>query len=406
MERNPMNFLFNMEKEIAKRRFKFAIKCLHEIIKIDPRENIVFSPYNFYEALFFIYIIATSNIKRYLERALDLSDFQNNTLIRYRFVKTISSDTVISYGNDDESILCCFREDLQSCFALLHPMFRKVPNLHYLKTHHEKIIYFNAALKLSNMRYCRHFVELEEKRDMDFLLINVLRLDVQKLQISTASQSDAPKIPIPNRNPKCKNFLCHELSMLVNEYPYQNGVSLFTLFPISLIYDDSSFRIQINETGLCDLIKRLSTDDGICKLRNLLDNDYMTSENTINFMVSPVFKVEKNLNIYDLLQVLDIEQLLLPDAIDFKYSYKDYKFEYSMRLGNIEHRTNVTVTEENIRAGSFNIICTGQSFPKKEVIEEMNYNYPFVWLIYEKEYRGILFIGANFAERAPFYTIV
>lgn len=184
--------------------------------------------------------------------------------------------------------------------------------------------------------------------------------------------------------------------MFIIEYLCENGVSLFILLPVSLIYGDGSFKMDVNRTGLCDLIKRLLTDDGINKLRDLLDNGTIL-ESPINFPFRPIFKVEKNLNIWDLLHVLDIEQLLLADAIDFKYSYKDYNFEYSMNLNNVIHRTNVTVNKENILASSYNIICTGKtdesSLKKDKEIEELNYNYPFVWLIYEKQYRGILFVG-------------
>lgn len=364
MEQNPMYFLYNMEKAMMKRRFKFAIKCLHELMQIEPNENIVFGSYNFYEGLFFIYLLVTGEIEKNLKYVLDLSDSNKNDLLRYRFVKTNSSDYATSYN--DEST-CWFREDLHSCFAPLFPLFNKF----------------------------RHFVKLDvNTEDIEFILINVLRLDVKKLQI-TASKSDASKVSIPDIQ-KRKSFLCRELNMFIIEYLCENGVSLFILLPVSLIYGDGSFKMDVNRTGLCDLIKRLLTDDGINKLRDLLDNGTIL-ESPINFPFRPIFKVEKNLNIWDLLHVLDIEQLLLADAIDFKYSYKDYNFEYSMNLNNVIHRTNVTVNKENILASSYNIICTGKtdesSLKKDKEIEELNYNYPFVWLIYEKQYRGILFVG-------------
>lgn len=80
-------FIFWSEKAMMKRRFKFAIKCLHELMQIEPNENIVFGSYNFYEGLFFIYLLVTGEIEKNLKYVLDLSDSNKNDLLRYRFVK-------------------------------------------------------------------------------------------------------------------------------------------------------------------------------------------------------------------------------------------------------------------------------------------------------------------------------
>ncbi|KMQ84242.1 antithrombin-iii-like isoform 1 protein [Lasius niger] len=185
--------------------------------------------------------------------------------------------------------------------------------------------------------------------------------------------------------------------MHVIEYPYTNeNRSLFVFIPGSISLDDYSGRSSpIGDDEIFNLIERFSTEEGICTLRNLLDSDIPPSEDC--FFKGPTFEVERNLPIYGLLLYLGVEELLKTDAINLDSFFVD---DDSVHLGNVMYRTHVKVTEEDTVAGSVNVIYPVQEdqlvsdSPYK--INSKYYNIPFVWLIYDKQRRNVLFAGSYY----------
>ncbi|KMQ83470.1 antithrombin-iii-like isoform 2 protein [Lasius niger] len=185
--------------------------------------------------------------------------------------------------------------------------------------------------------------------------------------------------------------------MHVIEFPYTNeNKSLFVFIPGSLSLDDyKSRRFPIDDDLICDLIERLSTEEGICTLRNLLDSDIPPSEDCF-LKESLTFEVERNLPMRELLQLLYIEQLLKPDAINLDSFFVD---DDSVHLGNVVHRTHIKVTEEDTVAGAVNMIRTGQEDclvrDSLYEIRVLGFTFPFIWLIYDKQRRNVLFAGSS-----------
>ncbi|KMQ83043.1 antithrombin-iii-like protein [Lasius niger] len=164
--------------------------------------------------------------------------------------------------------------------------------------------------------------------------------------------------------------------MHVSEFPHKNeNTLLFVLLLASVISGDWMIRMNKSVDDICVLIKRLSTKEGICKLRNLLDSD-TTSEDVTDFSIRPNFELEKNLSIRELLRALDAEELLMLDVIDLDSFF--VKNKESVHLGYAVHRTHVKVTEEDTIAGSVTVVYTGQErcSSAKQVV--VNHDYPFV----------------------------
>ncbi|KMQ85396.1 antithrombin-iii-like isoform 2 protein [Lasius niger] len=134
--------------------------------------------------------------------------------------------------------------------------------------------------------------------------------------------------------------------MHVMEFPYTNeNRSLLVFLPGSIILSDSMFRKCFKaDDVICDLIERLLTEEGICKLRNLLDSD-TPSENVIDFSTGPIFELERNMPMRELLRDLGIEELLKPDAINLDSFFVD---DDSAHLGNVVHRICVKVTKRTL----------------------------------------------------------
>ncbi|KMQ83602.1 antithrombin-iii-like protein [Lasius niger] len=183
--------------------------------------------------------------------------------------------------------------------------------------------------------------------------------------------------------------------MLVGEFLYTNEkISLFMFIPGSLIPGAKIRSFPIVNDAICHLNERLSTEEGICTLRNLLDSD-TPSKDVSEFSKGPIFDLEMDMPMRALLRDLGIEELLEPDAINLDSLFVD---DDSVHLGNAVHRTHVKVTEENIVAGAVNVIYTGQEnyhVPSSDSNQiSQNCDFPFVWLIYDKQRRHVLFAGA------------
>lgn len=188
----------------------------------------------------------------------------------------------------------------------------------------------------------------------------------------------------------------------MNEHYYQKReISLFVFRPASLISGKCRIsKYKDSRTNI--LIEHLLTSKGFSELHKVLDRSEPLSEEVRTpFTLLPPFEVEKNLKIRELLQALGAE-LLMP----FKINLDPFIVEenqFSVCIGDVIHRSQVKVTQKDISASATTLIYDGPKSSPSTEIENENYNHPFVWLIYDKERREILFIGAfnKFANTAP-----
>lgn len=63
--------------------FKFALTSLHKYMRMNPKNDIVFSPYNLYQGLFSVYLICTGYIKDNLKEVLYLNEESKDDLMTY-----------------------------------------------------------------------------------------------------------------------------------------------------------------------------------------------------------------------------------------------------------------------------------------------------------------------------------
>ncbi|KMQ82387.1 antithrombin-iii-like protein [Lasius niger] len=191
--------------------------------------------------------------------------------------------------------------------------------------------------------------------------------------------------------------------MCVSEFPYENeNRSLFVFLPTILRrpVDFSERRFAAN--GVFDLIERLSTEEAMCTLRNLLDSD--TPENADDScVIEPYFNLEIDIPMLPFFDALGLEELLKPDAINLDSFFVN---DDSVHLGNAMHRIRVKVTETYTTAGAVNVIYSGQGIPGLGKRVYCGYDHPFVWLIYDKTRRNVLFAGVsnNFDYMSPSAT--
>lgn len=144
---------------------------------------------------------------------------------------------------------------------------------------------------------------------------------------------------------------------------------------------------------LTKLLKRISAEGEIRKLHHILDNN-VTTEDSFNFVIWPSFEMEKELPIYELLQALGAGELLTNGEINMGDFFAGNE-DRNLHLGGAVHRVNIKVTQQETRAGAVTSIYTGKRDfrPSNQIVCESSK--PYVWLIYDKLHRNVLFAGTH-----------
>lgn len=175
--------------------------------------------------------------------------------------------------------------------------------------------------------------------------------------------------------------------MYILELPYKgNDVSMFVLLPpfstARALSQDSE-----PQDGIRQLVERLATEKGSRELRQLLDDGMPPREVEVDL---PRFEIERELQLNQLLYALGAGELLSPGAADLRGFVADG--EPSLHLGDAIHRARIEVTEEGTTAAAATAIFTFRSSrPTEPAIFKANH--PFVYLIYDKHGRTVLFTG-------------
>lgn len=162
---------------------------------------------------------------------------------------------------------------------------------------------------------------------------------------------------------------------------------MFILLPpfVTKISNDSTQNGE--RDSIYHLIERLSTEAGYTEIRDLLTSDSLPQPVEI---ILPRFEVEKELQITTLLDAIGAGELVIPDVANLKGFVEDG--EESVHLGAAVHRARIEVTEEGTTAAAATALYTFRS-GRPLVPTVFNANHPFVYFIYEKAKRTILFAG-------------
>ncbi|XP_029164083.1 uncharacterized protein LOC114935398 isoform X2 [Nylanderia fulva] len=227
----------------------------------------------------------------------------------------------------------------------------------------------NKTIQSQTKNYIRNPIKLSVLGYVEIVLMTILRFNRQFQKLTP--QPDTQSTSTESDEWECKSFFYKELSTFVGEFPYdKSNVSLFILLPALVIPNTKYFKLSDKNSSLNNLIKRLSTNEGICELRKLLDNDIGKDEskNYKDFQSWPIFELEKNVKIQELLQALGLEQLLKSNAIDLYklFTRDDQKVQY----GNVVHRVHVKVTEKNTVAGAMTLLTGHRSLPNLQMMKQ------------------------------------
>lgn len=172
------------------------------------------------------------------------------------------------------------------------------------------------------------------------------------------------------------------------ELPYEGNISMFILLPPFVFAKSIADSEQNGERdSVRQLVERISTQSGSAELRALLNMGIPPEQVEV---ILPRFEVEKELEITTLLHAIGAGELVTPNAADLRGFIEDD--EKPLHLGDAVHRARIEVTEEGTTAAAATALYTWRSGrPLQPAV--FNANHPFLYFIYEKPTRNILFSG-------------
>ncbi|XP_029157884.1 serine protease inhibitor 88Ea-like [Nylanderia fulva] len=374
---------------ISEAMFMFAVTSLHKYASIKPKEDFVFSPYNIYHGLYSAYMISSGEMEQRLRDILYLPNVSKYELLKIINFDKYPAHRPVRYKNATSYMpyhyviqnQCIFLnkklcKDLKTLRRLYNAGFRSKRNNNIQDTNRE----FNESLQPLLKNFLRKLMNLKVKtEDMDIFLANVFHFHGRNLIVSQSTSSYL----------NFKTFSSDELQMDVKELIIkEHFTSLYMLIPSSTT-TNNTVKTDMS-TGLSSLIERLSTSEGMRILRKLLSCKNEQKDKLPSVPTRLIFEIEKNLDMQVLLRELGVEQLLTPDAIPLDNTFaEDNQF---VHFGNAVHRARVKVTQENVKAVAVTVI-SGQEPCSNDIITDVNTDYPFLWLIYDKMNADILYIG-------------
>ncbi|XP_029164078.1 serine protease inhibitor 88Ea-like [Nylanderia fulva] len=372
---------------ISKAIFQFALTSLHKYATIKPKEDFVFSPYNIYQGLYSAYMISSGEMEQRLRDILYLPNVSKYELLKIIIFnkypgKRPARYKVSTFYMPYHYVIqnqCIFlnkklRGDIETMRLLYNAGFRSKSNNNIQDTNRE----LNESLQPLLENFFRKLVNLKVKtEDMDIFLANVFHFHGRNLIVSQSSSFHL----------NFKTFSSDELQVDVKELIIkEHFTSLYILKPTSTS-TNNTIKTDMS-TGLSSLIERLSTSEGMDILQKLLS--CAETDKSLSFDIPPIFEIEKYLDMRALLRELNVEQLLTPDAIPLDHIFVED--DQSAHFGNAVHRARVKVTQEDVKASAVTVI-SGQESCSNDIITDVNTNYPFLWLIYDKMNADILYIG-------------
>ncbi|KMQ90614.1 antithrombin-iii-like isoform 2 protein [Lasius niger] len=388
-------------------RFDFALDSLKKAALIESKDNLFFSPHSIHQALSLAYFGARGTTEGSLKRALRIPDQLSKIDVQrfYAFEKSLNQMRSQINGSADYEYRVANRFWITNSRKLRECMLDFFDDQLQVTDFRTNPAEVRSRINdwVSNMTK-GHIRELlppsSIAEDTDLVLANAVyfkglwaqRFDPKnsKRDIFYASGAQNSFITFMRQKGNFNHVVSEELGAYILELPYKGDeISMFVLLPPfstarTLLQDSSANESQ---DGIRQLVERLATEKGSRELRQLLDDGMPAREVEVSL---PRFELERELQLNQLLHALGAGELLVPGAADLRGFVADG--EPSLHLGDAVHRARIEVTEEGTTAAAATAIFTFRSSrPTEPAI--FNANHPFVYLIYDKHDRTVLFTG-------------
>ncbi|GAB1864140.1 Antithrombin-III [Camponotus japonicus] len=385
-------------------RIDFALDSLKKAALIESKDNIFFSPQSIHQALSLAYFGARGTTESSLKQALRIPEQLTKIDVQryYAFEKSLNQLRPQMNESPDYEYKVANKFWITNSRKLRDCMFDFFGDQMQVTDFRTNPAEVRTRINdwVSNMTkgHIRDLLPPNSiSEDTDLVLANAAyfkglwaqRFDPKnsKRDIFYASARQNSVITFMRQKGNFNHVVSEELGVHILELPYKgNDVSMFVLLPpfstARALSQDSE-----PQDGIRQLVERLATEKGSRELRQLLDDGMPPREVEVDL---PRFEIERELQLNQLLYALGAGELLSPGAADLRGFVADG--EPSLHLGDAIHRARIEVTEEGTTAAAATAIFTFRSSrPTEPAI--FNANHPFVYLIYDKHDRTVLFTG-------------
>ncbi|XP_029170358.1 serine protease inhibitor 88Ea-like [Nylanderia fulva] len=375
-------FLIPYKQKLSRNRF--AVECLEKLMQMMPLQDFVFSPYSIYEGLMMVYFASNGDTEKRLKTILHLPDnFAKANWLSY-YSKEIRKNNREKFNKYYDQKICWIHKnknlkDVTSTLFNPQKCLKLDPSTSNFKQE------INTVLKNEMqdcLLSCINFKNITE--NMEFILSSVLCFKGQIQQANNLFELENNSLRAP------KISLSSKLKVFVTELPFGVKQSLYMLFPAEQL---NSHTWKTNE-NLIEVIKKLSSDDTMTDFYTMLDDNTSLEQLSRETFIHPIniFEVQEELPVSQLLFNLNILQLLEPNVAELNNFTQE-----NLLLGSCMHRAYIKVTEDNVIARAINMFLTKDELTLfKTYCKDTSYtkqNRSFVWLIYDKFNRTILFTG-------------
>ncbi|XP_012257558.2 serine protease inhibitor 88Ea-like [Athalia rosae] len=401
---NPTTMDVDFKQKLTQARLDFALDTLRRVSQFEGVDNVFYSPHSLHEALTLAYFAARGTTEESLKRALHVPETYSKTYVQrfydfenmLRRISRMSGNSSADYEFSSVNKLWVTQErKIRECMLdlfgtqLEHVDFKKDPEAirqminnwasNETKGHINDLLPIGGVtedsdLVLANAVYFKglwksKFDPLNSKKDNFY-----------------SNGSRTSLVTFMRQKGTFSHVVSEELKTHILQLPYKGeDLSMYILLPpfAGARTSDS----ERTPEGLTQLIERITnTEAGIAELKQFLEEGLPPREVSVSL---PKFKIDKELAVGHLLNAMGAGDIMTSNA-DLRGLLADG--EPSLHLGDAVHRAVVDVTEEGTTAAAATALFSFRSSRPAEP-EVFNANHPFVYFIYDRPARSILFAG-------------
>lgn len=405
---NPQRMNPSSNDMLITARLGFGLDALRKASVIESQDNLFFSPHSLYEALTLAYFGARGTTEQSLKNALQIPQELSKIDVRQAnaFDKTIKSLQMINstptYEYESANRLwISSQKNIKACMLdIFNNELERIDFSSDPAAARDRINNWASEVTRGHIRDLIPSDGITE--DTDLVLANAVYFKGQWQNKFDANQSvtnifygstNKSFVTFMKQKANFNHIVSEILGAHVLELPYNGSdISMFILLPPAVTtqpMDNSGEpNATVNNDGIRQLINRMTNEEGgIQELRDILENGMEQKEVEVSI---PRFTIEKILPVTELLSAMGAGEILEPGKADLRGFLENG--QDNLHLGDAIHRARIELNEEGTTATAVTALF---SFRSSRPIGPVtfNANHPFVYIIYDRINKAILFNG-------------
>ncbi|XP_011301085.1 serpin B3 isoform X2 [Fopius arisanus] len=412
---NPTSMNPDAKNLLTAAKFKFTLDAFRKSSAIEPKDNLFFSPHSLHEALTLVYFGARGTTSESLRRALqipqhlskidvqriyslnrafkNIQEFLGNGSSDYEF-RTANRLYISSAKKVQQCIVDIFNQEIEKVDFGMDPNAVRVR--------------INDWVSNTTKGQIKDLIPSDGiDETSDLVLVNAVyfkglwqsKFDSANSNRDIFYGSKNSFVTFMRQKTTFNHMVSEELGAHVLQLPYKGkDISMFIILPpfamARSLYEDGT----AGDDGIRQVIERMTTTErGIQELEDILNDGMPSKEVEVSL---PRFTVEKELPVARLLVEMGAGELVSQNAADLSGFVEQPD---RVHLGDAVHRAKIELNEEGTTAAAATAIFSFRSSrPAEPAVFKANH--PFIYLLYDKESKSIIFSGIYRTPTTPSET--